>query len=339
MRENDFRVRTSILVQAACTGLLLLEGGLSLDFLLFSHPAPYETAAGVTIVALAAFYLLVSTSKLRMPTWLHFLWLTGSNTFLTFLPWIFGRAWMGIPGFLVGCIPLMAKESNRRDAQKDLDEDVHRAVVADRERIARDLHDLLGHSLSMITLKSEVVLRLVPHQDMSARHELTEIIATSRQALHDVRLMAHGMHRLSFADTVDSIRPTLCSLGIKLTVRIDCGPVPQDVDAVLAAVLREGVTNLLKHSKAANCRIEASGRPGYVRLAIANDGVLATANTSAPAGIGLGNLATRVGGLGGWFSSGIQPNSWFRLVADVPLYARQDLPDSAESEGPRLRTA
>lgn len=322
-----------------CAGLLLLEGGLSADFLLTTHLARRESAAGFTIVTLVAFCLLTGTPRFRIPPRLHFLWLTGSGGVLTLLPWIFGRAWLAIPGFLAGYIPLLVAEFTRRDSPAAPDLDVHRAIEADRERMARDLHDLLGHSLSMITLKSEVVLRRVPQQDRRARQELTEIIATSRQALHDVRVMAHDMHRPSFAGTVDSIRPTLDSLGIELTVRIGCGPLPQDVDAVLAAVVREGVTNLLKHSKAGRCRIEVSFHPGLVRLAITNDGAPANPPTHTPAGIGLNSLAARVGGLGGRFSSGALPNGRFRLVVELPLNERRIRTGSADSEWAQLSTA
>lgn len=316
-----------------------MEGGLTLGVLLASHPERDDIAADLTIVALVILFLLTGNHRFTVPSRLYLPFLAGSSALLTFLPCTTGWMWFGIPGFLAGYLTLIGNAPRERATRNAHEEDVHRAVEADRERIARDLHDLLGHSLAVITLKSEVVLRRTPQRNLGARRELSEIISTSRQALHDVRMMAHGMHHASLPGTVESVRSLLDSLGIELTARVDCGPLPQDVEAVLSAVLREGVTNMLKHSSAGHCRIEVFSRPGRVGAVIANDGALAAEAAASQGGRGLGGLATRVGCLGGRFSSGRVSEDWFQVAAELPLCAPEGLADPAVTRARRLKSA
>ncbi|GAA3654059.1 signal transduction histidine kinase [Lentzea atacamensis] len=193
------------------------------------------------------------------------------------------------------------------------------AVTQERLRFARDLHDLLGYSLSAITLKSELTHRLVTIDPDRARQELTEVLEISRQALADVRSVALSYRELSFDEETQSAQALLSAADIDVTVRIDpCDELPKDVTVTLATVLREGVTNLLRHSKAERCEIVLCSSPERVTMDIVNDGI-STSERKSRDGSGIGNLTTRVRALGGDLHAGLTPEHTFRLRAEIPL--------------------
>lgn len=193
------------------------------------------------------------------------------------------------------------------------------AVTQERLRFARDLHDLLGYSLSAITLKSELTHRLAAIDPDRARHELAEVLEISRQALADVRSVALSYRELSFDEETQSAQALLSAADIEVTVRIDaCDQLPKDVTVTLATVLREGVTNLLRHSKAEHCEIVLCSSRHLVTMDITNDGIPVTEQRSRD-GSGIGNLTTRVRALGGDLHAGLTPEHTFRLRAEIPL--------------------
>jgi two-component system, NarL family, sensor histidine kinase DesK len=172
------------------------------------------------------------------------------------------------------------------------------AVVKERMRFARDLHDLLGYSLSAITLKAELTRRLVSSNPARARDELAELTDVARQALADVRLVASGYRNMSLSKEAASVLSLLSTAGIAARVEIKCGPLDEEADTVLATVLRETVTNMLRHSTAQNCTVEACATGDVVRLRVSNDGV-PPAGASRRDGGGLDNLASRLAAVGG----------------------------------------
>jgi two-component system sensor histidine kinase DesK len=208
------------------------------------------------------------------------------------------------------------------------------AVVQERLRFARDLHDLLGYSLSSITLKSELAYRLVQHQPERAQRELAEILEAARQALADVREVASGYRDMVLATEVDSAQRMLETVGVHVVVRFELGDLLPDVNTVLATTLRESVTNILRHSKVQHCRITATRTDGRIRLEVANDGVANDGDAnSTPAraegarsraeafdrtGSGLDNLRGRLAAFGGCLIAGVGPDRWFRVVAEIP---------------------
>ncbi|SES14397.1 sensor histidine kinase [Lentzea albida] len=193
------------------------------------------------------------------------------------------------------------------------------AVTKERLRFARDLHDLLGYSLSAITLKSELTHRLLTIDPGRARQELSEVLDISRQALADVRSVALSYRELSLDEETQSAQALLSAADIDVTVRIDsCDGLPVDVRVTLATVLREGVTNLLRHSKAERCEIVLSSSPRLVTMDIINDGI-PTMDRNSRDGSGIGNLTTRVGALGGSLDAGPTSDRTFRLHAEIPL--------------------
>ncbi|MCT9087720.1 histidine kinase [Streptomyces sp. ASQP_92] len=197
------------------------------------------------------------------------------------------------------------------------------AVTTERLRFARDLHDLLGFSLSAITLKCELVRRLAQTKPVQAQAELTEVLGIARQALADVRTVADGRQRMSLTAEAANATAMLAGVGIRATVDTDCGELPGDVDTVLATMVREGLTNMLRHSRAVHCEITAERTPAGVRLTLVNDGVDGGAapglDSKVNGGSGIGNLTTRVKAVNGRLVAGARPDGRFELKAEVAL--------------------
>ncbi|WP_436737486.1 sensor histidine kinase [Streptomyces sp. BBFR102] len=201
------------------------------------------------------------------------------------------------------------------------------AVTQERLRFARDLHDLLGHSLSVITLKSELIHRLVPSHPERAMEEVGEVLAVSRKSLADVRSVAAGLRGMSLEQELSSAESLLRSADVTVHTDIRLGEIAPQVDTVLAAVAREAVTNLLRHSRAAVCAITAVQEADVVRLSISNDGVdPAYRNVSPHSGSGLGNLETRLRAVSGRLSVSRAGEETFALTAEAPAQPPRDVP-------------
>jgi two-component system sensor histidine kinase DesK len=215
------------------------------------------------------------------------------------------------------------------------------AVARERLRFARDLHDLLGYSLSSITLKSELIHRLISHHPERAKDEVMGVLDVSRQALSDVREVARGYRDMSLLTEADSAKAVLEAADVETTMRIDCGQLSRSANTVLATVLREGVTNLLRHSQVKRCSVEVSEHDGCVRLSVVNDGVTAAtsstegepgAGTGARLGTGLDSLRARVAALGGRLTAESARDGTFQLAAEVPVQAADE--QHPEADGP-----
>jgi two-component system sensor histidine kinase DesK len=184
------------------------------------------------------------------------------------------------------------------------DEMAAAAVAQERLRFSRDLHDLLGYSLSTVVVKNEVAARLATARPDEARHQLAEALGMSRQALDDLTGVTSGYRTMSVAAEAGAATSTLSAVGIEVSCAVDVPELSPALDTILATVLREGVTNVLRHSRAARCSIEASVLDGVARLRLANDGVGEPADApepkrTRPGGIGLPSLSDRVAALGG----------------------------------------
>lgn len=145
------------------------------------------------------------------------------------------------------------------------------AVAEERLRFARDAHDLLGMSLSAITLKAELTHRLVLSEPERARDELTDLLRVSRRALGEVRLVASGAASLALDEELYSARSVLSAAGIDTVMRGEDVELPDDVATLFATLLREAVTNILRHSKADVCSIAVTVTDGTARIAVTND--------------------------------------------------------------------
>ena len=191
------------------------------------------------------------------------------------------------------------------------------AVAEERLRFARDLHDLLGLSLSAITLKTELAHRLVTAAPEKARDELNEILAISRLALADVRLVASGYRDLSLDEEFRTAESLLAAADVNVLMDLKVRELPGQVGTLLATVLREGVTNVLRHSKGERCEITVERHQNVVYLDIVNDGV-AESPAHRTNGSGISNLSYRVALFGGELTAGVEPDGRFRLRAKVP---------------------
>ncbi|MER5326844.1 histidine kinase [Streptosporangium roseum] len=185
------------------------------------------------------------------------------------------------------------------------------AVVAERLRVARDVHDLLGFTLSGITLKAELAQRVADHDPDQAARLLQEIGPLALRALTDVGSITAERAKLALHAEIESARELLASAGVE--ARVHTAGVEEA--PVLAWVLREAVTNVVRHSAARLCTITLEVRADEVRLRVTNDGV-------APAvpgtGRGLANLAARVEAVGGTLTAGAQGDGTFTLAASAP---------------------
>ncbi|MGH3468027.1 MAG: sensor histidine kinase [Thermocrispum sp.] len=202
-------------------------------------------------------------------------------------------------------------------AQEEL---VRVAVACERLRFSRDVHDLLGLSLSALTLKAELAHRLLATQPERAGEQLAEIGELARRATADVRSAARGYAELHLDDELCLARSLLASAAIEVRVSRGSFAIPGQQERVLATVAREGVTNVLRHSKAEHCQISVRRRRGRVRLEIVNDGLSGGSRALAPAnGIGIRNLSHRVNAIGGDLAAGARPDGTYWLRASVPL--------------------
>jgi two-component system sensor histidine kinase DesK len=188
------------------------------------------------------------------------------------------------------------------------------AVGRERLRVSRDLHDLLGHSLSAVSLKGDLALRLLPDDPAAAQAEIAGLTGVARSALRDMRAVARDEHVVSLRAELDAAVAVLDAAGAAAHVSVDVGALPPSVEVVLAWAVREGATNILRHSTAGCCSFVAVRQPDGVRLEIVNDG----ASSVAAAGSGLAGLAERARAVGGSALGGIVGAGEFRLVVEVP---------------------
>ena len=217
------------------------------------------------------------------------------------------------------------------------------AVAEERLRIARDMHDLLGHSLSLITLKAELAGKVIGTDPDRAAGEIAELESVARKSLSDVRAAVAGYRQPDLAGELISARQLLDSAGIASRITApDTAALPQEVDAALAWAVREGTTNVVRHSRATRVAISVSTGPSTAVAEITDNGPPApddagplargpqalddaghddTAGPSRPrpGGSGLAGLAERVQGLGGELVAGTIAPHGFRLRVVVPL--------------------
>ncbi|MCK2218696.1 histidine kinase [Actinomadura sp. ATCC 31491] len=158
------------------------------------------------------------------------------------------------------------------------------AVGEERIRVSRDLHDLLGQSLSAIALKGDLALRLLINDTEAARAEIESLTGVARDALRDVRAITRDEHAVSLRTEIDGAAALLHAAGVETRLDVaDLPPLTGPAQDALAWAIREGTTNLLRHSDARTCAIILSRDDGKVHLEIVNDGVRALTDDPTPA--------------------------------------------------------
>src|SRR6266436_3396402 len=274
----------------------------------------------------------------------------GASVFIiftsSFIPWVLGtskRAFAGLggligllgidvllfhppPGFWltslvvvlgVGVSNIHFAEKNRADyklrmAQGEVE---HLAKVAERERIARDLHDVLGHTLSVIIVKSTLAGKLLEKYPEKARTEIADIEKVSREAMAEIRNTLRGYSTYKLSEEIQRAESALSSAGVALqseTAEINMTPAQE---SVVALILREAVTNVVRHSQARNCRLRLAANNGDCVLEIQDDGL----GGSLLEGNGLRGMRERVEALGGTIRRDLSAGT--KLTFEFPLTA------------------
>ncbi len=296
-----------------CTGrrLLAVIAGITLLGIL---TAPLNSGAAGYFIYAASFVGRLGRPRVGVRYLLAILSILLLEAWLVGFPY---RSWIWAAAFtlIVGGINIHFSDAARRQAKLKLahDEVERLATMAERERIARDLHDVLGHTLSLITIKAGLAARLAEEDPARTRREVEEIEEIARSALGDVRRTVSGYRYLSLGAEVARAKVALAAAGIDTEVR----PSPFDLDAeresALALALREGVTNVVRHSGAESCRIGFRQADGRFELEIVDDG----RGGDSPEGNGLAGMRERIAALGGTVMR--DGSRGTRLGIEVPL--------------------
>jgi two-component system sensor histidine kinase DesK len=194
-----------------------------------------------------------------------------------------------------------------------------KAVAGERLRVARDTHDLLGLGLSAIAMKADLIGKLIGRDDARAGEETAELARICATARADVRLVAGEARDLPLDAELAAARDVLASAGIDVRMRVSADPSPEAA-AVLVPVVREAVTNILKHSSASYCTLEITADARLLQLSISNDG--SGDAGSGDAGSGLRNLAARLEAAGG-HETATRGDGTFSLAVELPLVESQ----------------
>ncbi|MEV4568825.1 sensor histidine kinase [Nonomuraea sp. NPDC049419] len=202
------------------------------------------------------------------------------------------------------------------------------AVENERLRFARDLHDTLGHTLTAITIRSQLAARLAPADPVRAAAEMGEVEGAARRALDEMRQAVTGYRAASLAQELEGATRNLAVAGIEVTVlpmATDTAdrPVPAAAETLLAWSVREAATNVLRHSRARRCRITLRADETCAEVEVVDDGRArqSTGDGAPGTGNGLAGLAERVGAAGGRVEVGPLPGGGYRLLVRVPLEA------------------
>ncbi|MFB7735417.1 sensor histidine kinase [Streptomyces sp. NPDC056112] len=204
------------------------------------------------------------------------------------------------------------------------------AANEERLRLARDLHDLLGHSLSLITLKSELAGRMLPDHPDKAAQQVADIEQVSRQALVDVREAVTGYRRPRLHAELAGAQVALTAADVAADVPAepDLHGVPEESESALAWALREAITNVVRHSGATRCTVDLVRRQTldgpFLELCVEDNGSGGSGSVGKGPGNGLTGLAERLEKTGGQLEAG-RAGRGFRLVARVPLASPADV--------------
>ncbi|GCE14856.1 hypothetical protein KTT_47150 [Tengunoibacter tsumagoiensis] len=286
----------------------------------------------------SCFIFVCAYSSTRLST-VQTVWITGGIMLYALIgAVVHAVSWseLGSALFLVGIVSfiVVAMVRSYRTGQElrlAREEIAHLAVTTERLRIARDLHDLLGHNLSLIALKSELAGRLLRKNVELASVEISDIEQVARRMLQEVREAVGSYRQPTLVSELYSAQEILNAAGIGYTYEGDeqiLNDLPQAVESVFAWTVREGVTNIIRHSRSRQCiiRIMRSGQSGSVE--IIDDGTGMTGQEHRP-GNGLRGLTERVEALAGQLSAGPALQGGFCLAVSFPLTQQSEKPGSA----------
>ncbi|HSJ29343.1 MAG TPA: sensor histidine kinase [Acidimicrobiia bacterium] len=296
-------------------------GGAAVLMLLALGTAPFDSTA---IMALPIYAAALVAGSARQET-LRFrlavitaLSLTGF--FLSSIPWPF-RIFILIPVIMIWVIGSAVFHDVSRDhravaLQAENRRVAHLATIAERERIARDVHDIAGQALTAITVRSQLVQRLARSDQVRASEEAGEMERIARDALASIRQSVAGWHQASLLDELAAARDVLAAAGTELETLGDSGvDLAPSVENVLALGLREAVTNVLRHAKASKVEARIDSQLGGVSLTVTDDGIGPAKGT----GSGIQGMRDRVIAAGGTLTFGPGEAGGTELRIDMPF--------------------
>ncbi len=214
------------------------------------------------------------------------------------LPFLIAPWTIGLP---VGIASIMEQglRVSRRQLHRKQEEVEHMARIAERERISRDLHDLLGHSLSLIALKAELAGKLAGRDAEACRREIGDIETSARQALAEVRAAVTGYRHSGLSGALAGARASLATANVELREEVAQFALAPAAEHVLALALREAVTNVVRHAGASRCTLRLALEQGSAVLRVADDGETLEAGAEIRVGNGLAGMRERAAALGG----------------------------------------
>lgn len=283
-------------------------------FLLGMGYIPWNASAGGIIVYSAAYlpFILESVPLILciLVAGSGLLAIEGHFLHLSLWTWLTGAFF----GFIVAISNLAVARQKRADSKLRManEEIEHLAKVAERERIARDLHDVLGHTLSVIVLKSELAGRLIDRDPARTAREIADVEQIARKALAEVREAIGGYRSEGLVAEIERAHRTLDAAGVRLICEAKPPKLSPAEETVLSLVLREAVTNIVRHAAAQSCEIGFYETESYHSVTVQDDGrggVRAEGN-------GLRGMRERVEALGGRFS--VDAARGTRLIIQLP---------------------
>jgi|SRR5215469_5919619 len=239
--------------------------------------------------------------------------------------------WFWLPTFMIGGVigaanAWFADDEAKRQVISESQEEIRRlAATAERERIARDLHDLLGHTLTLVTVKAELAARMLERDADGAAREVRELERISREALRQVREAVGGYRSGGIAGELVNARVALGAAKVELAAEIDGKNCPPSHDNLFALVLREAVTNIVRHSGARRCSVRLHCHDRTAQLIVEDDG----RGGKLKEGNGIRGMRERLSALDGALEieSG---RGGTRIVASLPL--REPVSQAADAQ-------
>jgi two-component system sensor histidine kinase DesK len=225
---------------------------------------------------------------------------------------------MGAPVGIASVMDARVRRSGQLLLRKQ-EEVEHLARIAERERISRDLHDLLGHTLSLIAIKAELAGRLLQRDSAATAREVKDIETTARHALAEVRSAVTGFRQTGFAQELAQARAALAAADVTLDADVQVFTMPATAENVLALALREAVTNILRHARASRCQVSVRQADGQIVCQISDDGATLVDLDALARGNGLRGMRERVTAAGGRLA--LRAESGLALELYLPMGA------------------
>ncbi|HEV7750993.1 MAG TPA: histidine kinase [Baekduia sp.] len=270
-------------------------------------------AAGACLRGRARIAVVVA-APLAMLTYDTFTWVGSDDPSTYALVWN-AAYWLTVSSLVVAgvcasarLVPIVAELDAARDAL------AASAVRSERRRMSRDLHDVLGQSLTAISLKGDLARRLIGADRTAAAREIDELEAVASSLAAEIEAVGRDEREVAFATEAGAAVDLLRLAGIDVRATLDVDGIAPHASAVLGFAVREGATNILRHADARHCTIHALRQDGVIRLELVNDG----AGTRRTQGTGLQNLADRLAELDGRAAGGPLGGGRFRLRVEVP---------------------